>query len=154
MLEESQVNKLMRRRNLPARGIVEQEPACAVQIWAPNCIVPLQIAQVQVSTERVEVSIERFNPKAVLPKHYLRNLPASPPSRMAACGHCGDGLLCDSSLISRSDFKREKRSKTLKSWKMILRFKAAFSSPPRLRLRSGGRLHRCAAAVPGLGPWA
>ena len=28
----NQVNKLMRRRNLPARGTVEQEAACAVQI--------------------------------------------------------------------------------------------------------------------------
>ena len=37
ILEDSQVNKLMRRRNLPARVTVEQEPACAVQIWPPNC---------------------------------------------------------------------------------------------------------------------
>ena len=42
--------KLMRRRNLPARGTVEQELAYAVQICppkGPNCVVPLQIAQVQ-----------------------------------------------------------------------------------------------------------
>ena len=52
---DNQVNKLMRRRNLPARGTLEHEPACTVQIWPPNCIVPLQIAQVQISTELLEV---------------------------------------------------------------------------------------------------
>ena len=46
----------MRRRNLPARGKVQQEPACAVQIWPPNCIVPLQIAQLEVSANLLDVS--------------------------------------------------------------------------------------------------
>ena len=52
---DGQANKLMRRRNLPARGTVEQEPACVVQIWPPNWIVPLQIAQVQVSAKLLDV---------------------------------------------------------------------------------------------------
>ena len=80
----------MRLRNLPARGTVEQEPACAAQIG------PLQIAQEQVSTELLEVSgmdSKDSFPKTVLPLVCLRNLPLpSPPSRRAACGHCGDGL--------------------------------------------------------------
>ena len=46
----------MKKKNLPARGTVEQEPACAVQMWPLNCRVPLQIAQVQVSTEFLDVS--------------------------------------------------------------------------------------------------
>ena len=47
----------MRQRNLPARGTDEQEQACAVQIWPPNCIVFLQmIAQMQISTTYLDVS--------------------------------------------------------------------------------------------------
>ena len=49
---------------------------------APNCIVPLQIAQVQVSTELLEVSgkdSKDSSPKTVLPKLCLRNLPAIAP---------------------------------------------------------------------------
>ena len=66
--------------------------------WPPNCIVPLQIAQVQVSTELLEVSgmdskdSEPFQTETVLPKLCLRNLPAVAPQPQAACGHCGDGL--------------------------------------------------------------
>ena len=40
----------------PDGGIVGQESACAIQIWTPNCLVPLQIAQVQISTKLLEVS--------------------------------------------------------------------------------------------------
>ena len=52
--------------------------------WPQNCIqvVPLQIAQVQVSTERLEISgmdSKDSSPKAVLPKLCLRNLPAVAP---------------------------------------------------------------------------
>ena len=85
----------MRRRNLPARGTVEQEQACAVQIWPLNCIVPLQVAQVQVSTELLEVSgmdSKDSFPKTVLAKLFLRNLPAVAPQPQGRCGHCGDGL--------------------------------------------------------------
>ena len=46
----------MTRRNLPARGAVEQVQSCAVQNLPPNCIMLLQIAQVQVSTKFLEVS--------------------------------------------------------------------------------------------------
>ena len=68
--------------------------------WPPNCIVPLQIAQVQVSSELLEVSgMESKDsfPKTVLPLVCLRNLPAvagEPPAAAgrAACGHCCDGL--------------------------------------------------------------
>ena len=62
--------------------------------WPPNCIVPLQIAQGQVSTELLEVSgmdSKDCFPKTVLPKLCLRNLPAFAPQPQAACGHCGDG---------------------------------------------------------------
>ena len=39
---------------------VEQEPVCAVQIWPPNCIVPLQLAQVQVSAKLLDIlSVDR-----------------------------------------------------------------------------------------------
>ena len=47
-----------------------------------NCIVPLQIAQVQVSTKLLEVSgmdSKDSFPKTVLPKLCLRNLPAIAP---------------------------------------------------------------------------
>ena len=49
---------------------------------APNCIVPLQIAQEQVSTELLEVSgmdSKDSFPKTVLPLVCLRNLPAVAP---------------------------------------------------------------------------
>ena len=49
------------KKKLACQGTVEQEPACAVQIWPPNCIVPLQIAQVQVSTEFLDVSGMEWN---------------------------------------------------------------------------------------------
>ena len=85
----------MRRRNLLARGTIEQEPGLRRSNRALNCIVPLQIAQVQVSTELLEVSgmdsRDSF-PKAVLPLVYLRNLPAvappaaGPPAAIAATG--------------------------------------------------------------------
>ena len=65
--------------------------------WPPNCIVPLQIAQEQVSTELLEVSgmdskdsfPAKDGPAFGLPKELACRLP---PSRRAACGHCGDGL--------------------------------------------------------------
>ena len=41
----------MRRRNLPARGTVEQEQACAVQISAPNRIVPCASSEVQMALQ-------------------------------------------------------------------------------------------------------
>ena len=61
--------------------------------WPPNCIVPLQIAQVQVSTELLEVSgmdSKDSSPKTVLPKLCLRNLPAVTLQPLGR--HCGDGL--------------------------------------------------------------
>ena len=61
--------------------------------WPPNCIVPLQIAQVQVSTELLEVSgmdSKDSSPKTVLPLVCLRNLPAVAPKQRQG-GHCGDG---------------------------------------------------------------
>ena len=92
----------MRRRkfkNLPARGTVERETACAVQIWPPNFIVPLQIAQVQVSTELLEVSgmeskdsspktVTRDGPAFGLPKELACRRPpaAGPPAAIAATG--------------------------------------------------------------------
>ena len=65
--------------------------------WPPNCIVPLQIAQGQVSTELLEVSgmdSKDSFPKTVtvLPKLCLGIRLPSPPSRRAASGHCSDGL--------------------------------------------------------------
>ena len=62
--------------------------------WPPNCIVPLQIAQVQVSTEILEVSgmdSKDSSPKAVLsafglPKELACRRPpaAGPPAAIAA----------------------------------------------------------------------
>ena len=90
----------MRRRNLPARGTDEQEQACAVQIGPKlHCAssLSLQIAQVQVSTELLEVSgmdSKDSSPKTVLPFVCLRNLPAvaSQQQGPAAWGYCCDGL--------------------------------------------------------------
>ena len=59
--------------------------------WPPNCIVPLQIAQVQVSTELLEVSgmdSKGSSPKTVLPKELACRRPpaAGLPAAIAATG--------------------------------------------------------------------
>ena len=65
--------------------------------WPPNCIVPLQITQVQVSAELLEVSgmdskdsSPKSGPKTVLPLVCLRNLRAFAPQLPPAAS--GDGL--------------------------------------------------------------
>ena len=89
----------MRRRILPARGTVEQELAYTVQIWPPNCIVPLQIAKVQVSTKYLDVSgmeSKATNQRQLCLCLCLRNSPAITPQLqghlLRQCCHCCDGL--------------------------------------------------------------
>ena len=102
----------MRRRNLPARGTVKLSRSrwacCRSNRPNSHCIVPLQIAQVQVSTEVLEVSgmdSKDSSPKTVLPLVCLRNLPPLPPSSSAACGHCGDGLSVNFNFFKLNAFK-------------------------------------------------
>ena len=98
---DNQVNKLKRSRHLPARGTAEQEPTCAVQIWSPNCIVPLQTAQVQVSAKLL-LDVSGMKSKATTQRqlclwlwHSALGICLSPPSCRAACGHAGDRLSDD-----------------------------------------------------------
>ena len=84
---------------MPARGTVEQEPACAVQTGPQSALCLFREPKCKFL---LNFKFWRFlsgmdskdsSPKTVLPLVCLTNLHAGAPQpggRRAACGHCGD----------------------------------------------------------------